>query len=86
MPHNVQCKKCYHLQNDWCSQKVDSPDPDLMRDCQYYRAATNFDRIKELTADEFADIFWNILDRSKWYTNSRVWLKEWLKQEGEGKI
>ena len=46
MPRNIQCKKCYHLQNDWCDPKLDSPDPDLVRDCQYYKTATNADRIR----------------------------------------
>ena len=55
MPYNVQCKKCYHLQNDWCKEKVDSPDPDLVRDCQYYKTATVADRIRAYNDRKLAE-------------------------------
>ena len=35
---NVQCKRCVNLHNEWCDKKIDSPDTELIRDCQYYRA------------------------------------------------
>lgn len=54
MPTSVQCAKCYHYQNDWCKQKKDSPDPHLVRDCQYYRCRTNGDRIRQMSDEELA--------------------------------
>ena len=54
MPLNVQCKRCVNLRNDWCDKKHDSPAPELVRDCQYYRAATNADRIRAMTDEELA--------------------------------
>lgn len=54
MPLNVQCKRCANLRNDWCDKKHDSPDPDLIRDCQYYRTKTHSDRIRAMTDEELA--------------------------------
>ena len=36
MTKNVVCKKCNNLVNDWCEKVIDSPDPDMQRDCQYF--------------------------------------------------
>lgn len=57
MALNVQCKKCVNLRNDWCKLVVDSPDPDMVRDCQYYRGKTNADRIRAMTNEELAEAF-----------------------------
>lgn len=56
MAKQVQCKRCFHLNNDWCIPKMDSPDPDIVRDCQYYIAKTNGDRIRQMNNELLADI------------------------------
>ena len=56
MPKNVMCKKCNNLEGEWCELVVDSPDPDLKRDCQYFRERTNADRIRAMTDEELAVI------------------------------
>lgn len=56
MPFNVQCKRCFHLQNEWCKQKLDSPDPDAMRNCLYYKEATNADRIRAMSDEELVKV------------------------------
>ena len=38
----------------------------------------NWDLLRGLSADEFSKAFWKILKQSQWYTDSRVWLREWL--------
>lgn len=55
MPLNVQCKRCANLRNDWCDKKHDSPDPDLIRDCQYYRTKIRADQIRAMTDEELAE-------------------------------
>lgn len=55
MPFNVQCKKCLHYRNEWCKQKLDSPDPDLVRDCLYYSTATNADLLRAMSDEELAE-------------------------------
>lgn len=57
MPKQVQCKRCFHLYNDWCIPKMDSPDPDIVRDCQYYIATKNGDRIRRMTNEKLAKAF-----------------------------
>ena len=54
MPKNVVCKKCNNLVNDWCEKVIDSPDPDMQRDCQYFCENTNADRIRAMSDEELA--------------------------------
>ena len=56
MPKNVVCKKCNNLVNDWCEKVIDSPDPDMQRDCQYFREKTNADHIRSMSDEELADV------------------------------
>lgn len=54
MPKNVVCKKCNNLVNGWCEKVIDSPDPDMQRDCQYFCEKTNADRIRDMSDEELA--------------------------------
>ena len=55
MPKNVVCKKCNNLVNDWCEKVIDSPDPDMQRDCRYFCEKTNADRIRSMSDEELAE-------------------------------
>ena len=55
MPLQVFCRNCAQYRHEWCDLKVDSPDPDLARDCQYYSGTTNADRIRSMTDEELAE-------------------------------
>ena len=33
---NVRCADCDEYRNEWCEKVIDSPHPDMLRDCQYY--------------------------------------------------
>lgn len=33
---NVKCADCAEYKNEWCEKKMDSPYPDMLRDCEYY--------------------------------------------------
>ena len=63
MPKNVVCKKCNNLVNGWCEKVIDSPDPDMQRDCQHFCEKTNADRIRAMSDEELAkhlsDICWD---------------------------
>ena len=54
MPKNVMCKKCNNLIYGWCEKKIDSPDPNMVRDCQYFWEKTNADRIRAMSDEELA--------------------------------
>ena len=81
MPKNVVCKKCNNLVNDWCEKVIDSPDPDMKRDCQHFCEKTNADRIRSMTDEELADFL-----AYTWATSARAWQKDagetlhWLQQ------
>lgn len=40
---------------------------------------TNWDLLRDMSAEQFSEAFWILLDESKGWTDSREWLKEWLK-------
>ena len=92
MPKNVVCKKCKNFVNDWCEKVIDSPDPDMQRDCQHFREKTNADRIRSMTDDELNDLFHDIYNAGvddaveyEWghRTNSFEWTMEWLQKPAE---
>ena len=69
MPRNVVCKKCNNLVNDWCEKVIDSPDPDMQRDCQHFREKTNANRFRDMSDKEqqsFVRGFWEIEDFADW--------------------
>ena len=91
----MKCRNCKSLvpyesdtsvhlgaERDWCFAVMDSPDPDLERDCKYYRAMTNADRIRSMTDEELADFMICAAQRGGKPTKSGLirWL-DWLKQE-----
>ena len=93
MAKNVVCKKCKNLVNDWCEKVIDSPDPDMQRDCQYFCEKTNADRIRSMTDDELNELFHEIYNAGaedavayEWgqRTNSFEWTMEWLQKPAEG--
>ena len=55
MPKNVVCKKCKNLVNDWCEKVIDSPDPDMQRDCRYFCEKTNAQKIRAMSDEELAE-------------------------------
>ena len=93
MPKNVVCKKCNNLVNDWCEKVIDSPDPDMQRDCRYFCEKTNADRIRSMSDEELAEQL--IQYRDDWgdycthkgcYATQKEAVEaeiEWLKQQEE---
>ena len=55
MPKNVVCRKCNNLVNGWCEKVIDSPDPDMVRDCRHFWEKTNADRIRAISDEELAE-------------------------------
>ena len=92
MPKNVVCKKCNNLVNDWCEKVIDSPDPDMQRDCQHFCEKTNAQKIRSMSDDELNELFHEIYNAGvddavayEWgqRTNSFEWTMDWLKQPAE---
>lgn len=75
-----------HLQNDWCNQKIDSPDPDMLWSCMYYKEATNADRLRAGTDEEIAARMRGCpdpLERCPNINCRECWL-QWLRSPAEG--
>ena len=87
---NIQCKKCFFFTPEWCSKKRDSLDPDLIRDCQYYRTKTNGDKIRAMEDEELSKLIsgdWCEIvcpgNSLYCYGDCDKNILEWLKQEAE---
>ena len=78
MPKNVVCKKCNNLVNGWCEKVIDSPDPDMQRDCQHFCEKTNADRIRSMSDQGLALCLYEIGYVGGWYSKKDV--LEWLQQ------
>ena len=80
---NIKCRSCFFYRNEWCEKIVDSPDPEEVRDCAYFREMTNADKIRSMTDEELADFL------NQWGTSTRAWQKDpgetlyWLRQPVE---
>ena len=98
----MKCKNCKNLTKridsdgilyDSCEIIVDCPDTERERDCKYYTAATNADRIRAMTDEELAEFM--ALNTDCYYCRAKdndrcaslattpcgdIWL-DWLKQE-----
>ena len=85
---NVQCKNCVRLKAAWCAMKDDSPDPELIRDCRYFKQITEHDHICAMSNEEMAEWLFGIIhnceecflrhicDRKKpCYDNILAWLR-----------
>ena len=77
MAKNVVCKKCNNLVNDWCEKVIDSPDPDMQRDCQYFCEKTNADCIRAMRDEELAEFLIDLAD------DGNLRIREWLQQPAE---
>ena len=74
MKKYVVCKKCNNLVNDWCEKMIDSPDPDMQRECQYFCEKTNADCIRSMDDEELAEFLIDLAD------DGNLRIREWLKQ------
>lgn len=94
MPKNVKCKNCNNLnRNHWCEKKIDSPDEDMIRDCQYFWQKTNGDRIRAMSDEELAEFLCGVYeddDTFGKFINGYIIpcydedsIKEWLQQPAE---
>ena len=92
MPKNVVCKKCNNLVNDWCEKVIDSPDPDMQRDCQHFCEKTNAQKIRSMSDDELNELFHDIYSAGaedavsyEWgqRTNSCEWTMDWRQEPAE---
>lgn len=70
MPKDVKCQNCVNLKNDWCEKVVDSPVPDMVRDCQYFRQKTNADCLDAMSIEEKAQFLYSIA-----YARETPWSK-----------
>lgn len=62
MAKSVVCKKCNNLVNGWCEKVIDSPDPDMSRDCRHFWEKTNADRIRAMSDEELAENLYRFCD------------------------
>ena len=79
----MKCRNCIHLYRDWCVHKLDSPDPDMDRECKDYKQATNADRLYAMRNEERAKVLTVLFYRISQKTNAEHYILEWLQQPAE---
>ena len=53
---NIKCRSCFFYRNEWCEKIVDSPDPEEVRGCAYFREMTNANKIRSMTDEELVNL------------------------------
>lgn len=76
---NIKCRNCFFYRNEWCEKIVDSPDPEEVRDCAYFREMTNADKIRSMTDEEMA----KLLCCTGWRMFEQKECLEWLQRPAE---
>ena len=76
---NIKCRSCFFYRNEWCEKIVDSPDPEEVRDCAYFREMTNADRIRAMSDKELA----KLLCYTGWRMFEQKECLEWLQMPAE---
>ena len=74
---NIKCRNCFFYRNEWCEKIVDSPDPEEVRDCAYFREMTNADKIRSMSDEELAEFLIDLAD------DGNLRIREWLQQPAE---
>ena len=74
---NIKCRSCFFYRNEWCEKIVDSPDPEKVRDCAYFREMTNADKIRSMSDEELAEFLIDLAD------DGNLRIREWLQQPAE---
>lgn len=101
MKKNKPCKrrKCPHYKESyrlcmicewnpigkWCPKIQDNPDLEFERDCEYYKVMTQADRIRNMTDEELAEHFSDLIKDTKeheYCDDVSDWL-EWLQSPVE---
>lgn len=80
----ITCGHCANYKSFWCDFKRDSPDPDLVRNCEYYKAANNRNRLRDMTDQQLAHWLCRMETDARYYgpKGENVWLK-WLQEKVE---
>lgn len=72
---NVKCSYCEEYRNEWCEKVVDSPHPDILRDCQYFHEAkTRWIPVTERLPEE-EDEYLVTIDGNRYYATTSYWSK-----------
>ena len=79
---NIKCKNCNSYVREWCDSVIDSPDPDLVRDCPYFSQITNVDRIRAMSDEQLVGFLYKFAHSNNKPLNQRN-LLEWLRQPVE---
>lgn len=79
---NVKCLYCEEYRNEWCEKVIDSPYPDILRDCQYFHEAkTRWIPCSERLPEDDTLMLVNYIDRRPdamdiwigWHEMENVW-------------
>lgn len=75
----------------WCSKVLDSPDPDIERECRGFERRTNADRIRAMSDEGLQAFLWEVYRageadgyHSSFVPKGFIWDLGWLQSPAEG--
>ena len=75
---DVKCVDCDEYRNEWCEKVIDSPHPDMIRDCQYWHKRKDLVeviRCKDcryyIPQDERCRLWCQYVDPSEWCSRAK---------------
>lgn len=51
---DVKCKNCGNYIHEWCEPRLDSPDPELVIDCNHFKQKSIYDHIISMDIERLA--------------------------------
>ena len=73
----AKCKNCKNFEMaitsdneyvcNWCEKIKDNPYEEMERECEYYEAMSNADRIRSMTDEELEEYLWKMAEESPCY-------------------
>lgn len=64
---NVYCADCAEYRDEWCEKIIDSPHPDIPRDCKYYKRSDDLSRIVHCKDCESWHTDWNVASTTEYH-------------------
>lgn len=52
----MKCVNCVNYKDEWCEKVIDSPHPDIERDCYHFVSKTNADHIRAMDDEALAEL------------------------------
>lgn len=78
---NIKCEDCAEYRNEWCEKIIDSPVPDMLRDCQYWHERKDMVEVIRCGDCKYADEY-NHCAYVTWWNSKDDYCSRGKRREG----